>query len=92
MANSIRDFQFEEFIEKNLSSLNELGECFISQDIILNAKEFPCLGYTDTSIILSVKEEKGEVLTGDQSLVLRCHKLGLKATHMNYIEDIATQF
>ena len=92
LANSIKNFQFEEFIEQNLSSLNELGECFISKNIIINSKEFPSMGYTDTSIILSAIEEKGEVLTGDQSLVLRCHKLGLKATHMDYIEDVATQF
>lgn len=91
LAKTIKHFNFEKFVKANIKGLKKVGECHISKDIILESDVFSRLGYTDTSILIAAKENKGEVLTTDFPLYSRCRSLNMEATHFSALRERALE-
>ena len=84
----IRGKNFYNFIEKIKEELEKVDETFIPKNEVIKSKEFPHLGYADTSLVAAAKRKNGEILTGDWVLYSVCNnKIGLKATHMDELEE-----
>lgn len=91
-AKSIEHINFKDFIENNLIDLKEMGEIFIPKDSILETKEFIKFGYTDTTLLKGAQDNNGEILTDDSNFCYFCINQQLKAIHIEYLKDRASQF
>ena len=89
---AVKSNKLREFFESIICHLQRIGERVIPKDIIFQNPAFPRLGYTDTSLLEAAKNKDVELLTADHHLYSRSRKLGIKATHMKRIEEIASVF
>ena len=91
-AKKIPQKRFGEMIEADMDTLRELGEIHVPKNDTFSRAELMYLGYTDVSLLIAAEMQNGEILTEDWKLHTRCRQLGVEATHMISIKDIASTF
>lgn len=92
MAMELKGDGFQKLIESNIEGLKQMGECYITKEVILETPEFMKVGITDTSILIAAKENNGEILTADHHLCSRCRTTGIPVTHMLELRSRAEEF
>ena len=71
--------EFGNFLKSSILFIGAIGEDYIQKERILSSPDFPMLGFTDVSIILSARQNNAEVVTADYPLRGKCIQSGIKA-------------
>lgn len=83
---------FQRLVDRNIQGLRQMGESYVTKDIILEAPELKKVGVTDTSLVIAARHNDWEILTADHPLCSRCRTAGIDVTHMMELQSRAEQF
>lgn len=87
LANTRIEKNFSDFINFSKNMLQGLKEEYIPKDDILSKKELPKFGFTDASLLETVKDNNNRLLlTHDDQLSYYCKNNGIHSASLNEIK------